>query len=44
VKIFLLPPATPMRAVSERFRPMRAGFPTGTHRCRLSDEARPLIG
>jgi hypothetical protein len=23
---------------------MRAGFPSGTHRCRLSDEAHSLLG
>jgi hypothetical protein len=43
VRIFLLP-ATPTRAVSGRSRPRRAGFPTGTHRCRSSEEAHSLLG
>jgi hypothetical protein len=43
VRIFLLS-ATPMRAVSGRSRPMRAGLPTGTHRCRSSEEAPSLLG
>jgi hypothetical protein len=32
------------RAASGRSRPMRAGFPTGTHRCRSSKEAHALVG
>jgi hypothetical protein len=44
VRIFLLRPVALMRATSERSRPMRAWFPTGTHRCRLSMEAQSLIG
>jgi hypothetical protein len=32
------------RVVSGRSRPMRAGFPTGTHRRRSSDGAHPLLG
>jgi hypothetical protein len=39
VRIFLLLPATPMRIGSGKSRPMRAGFPTRTHRCRSSEEA-----
>jgi hypothetical protein len=38
VRIFLLL-VTLMMAVSGRFRPLRAGFPTGTHMCRSSEEA-----
>jgi hypothetical protein len=34
----------PTRAVSGRSGPMRAGFPTGTHRCRSYEEAHPLLG
>jgi hypothetical protein len=37
--MFLLP-VMPMRIVSGRFRPMRAGFPTGTRRHRSFDGAR----
>jgi hypothetical protein len=44
VMMFLLLPATPMRVISGRSIPMRVGFPTGTHRCRSSDEARSLLG
>jgi hypothetical protein len=44
VRILLLLPATLMRAVSGRSRPMRAGFPTGTHRCRSFKEAHSLLG
>jgi hypothetical protein len=44
VRILLFLPATLTRAVSGRFRPMRAGFPTGTHRCRSTDEAHSLLG
>jgi hypothetical protein len=43
VRIFLLS-ATPTSAVSGRFRPMKVGFPTRTHRCRLSEEAHALLG
>jgi hypothetical protein len=34
----------PMRAVSGRSRPMRAEFPTRTHRRRSSEEAHSLLG
>jgi hypothetical protein len=44
VRIFLLLPTTPTRAISGRSRPMRAGFPTGTHRCRSSEEVHSLLG
>jgi hypothetical protein len=44
VRIFLLLPATPTRAVSGRSRPRRAGFPTGTRRCRSSEGAHSLLG
>jgi hypothetical protein len=44
VRILLLLSATPTRAVSGRSRPKRAGFPTGTHRCRSSEEAHSLLG
>jgi hypothetical protein len=44
VRIFLLLPATSTRAVSGRSRPMRVGFPTGTHMCKLSEEAHSLLG
>jgi hypothetical protein len=40
----LLLPATPMRVVSGRSRPIRAEFPTGTHRHRSSEEAHSLLG
>jgi hypothetical protein len=43
VMIFLLP-TMPTRAVSGRYRPRRAGFPTGTHRCRSSEEVHSLLG
>jgi hypothetical protein len=43
VGIFLFLPATSMRAVSGKFRPMRAGFPTGTHTCRLSEDVHSLL-
>jgi hypothetical protein len=33
-----------MRAVSERSRPMGTGFPTGTRRCRSTEEAHSLLG
>jgi hypothetical protein len=39
VRIFLLLSATPTRAVSGRSRLRRTVFPTGTHRCRSSEEA-----
>jgi hypothetical protein len=41
--MFLLS-AMPMRAVSGRCRPMRAGFPTGTHMRRSSEGAHSLLG
>jgi hypothetical protein len=44
VRIFLLLPTTLMRAISGKFRPMRAEFPTGTHRCMSSDELHSLLG
>jgi hypothetical protein len=44
VRIFLLFPATLTRGVSGRSRPLRAGFPTGTHRCRSSEEVYSLLG
>jgi hypothetical protein len=44
VKIFLFLPVTPVRIVSGWSSPMRAGFPTGTHRCRSSEEAHSLLG
>jgi hypothetical protein len=44
VRIFLLLPATPTRAVSGRSRSMRAGFSTGTHRCRSFEEAVRIDG
>jgi hypothetical protein len=44
VRIFLLLSVTPMRDDSGRSRPMRAGFSTGTHRCRSSEEAHSLLG
>jgi hypothetical protein len=44
VRFFLLLPVTPMRAVSGRSRPRRVGFPTGTRRCRSSEEAHSLLG
>jgi hypothetical protein len=34
----------PIRAVSERSRPMRVGFPTGTLRCRSSNEGHSSLG
>jgi hypothetical protein len=43
VRIFLLILAMSMRAVIGRS-PMRAGFSTGTHRCRSSEEAHSLLG
>jgi hypothetical protein len=42
--MFLVLPMMPMRAISGRSRPMRARFPTGTHRCRLSDGAHSHLG
>jgi hypothetical protein len=36
--------ATPMRAVSVRSRPMKAGFPVETRRCRSTEEAHSLLG
>jgi hypothetical protein len=44
VRIFLLLPVMPTRAVTRRYRPMRARFPTGTHRCRSLEEAHSLLG
>jgi hypothetical protein len=44
VRIFLFLLVMPTRAVIGRARPMRAEFPTGTHRCRLIDEAHSLLG
>jgi hypothetical protein len=44
VRIFLFLPATPTRAISGRSRTMMAGFPTGTHRCRLTEETHSLLG
>jgi hypothetical protein len=44
VRIFLFLSAMLTRAVSGRFRLMRVGFPTGTHRCRSSEEAHSLLG
>jgi hypothetical protein len=44
VRIFLLLSATPTRADSGRSRMMRVGFPTGTRRCRSSEEAHSLLG
>jgi hypothetical protein len=44
VRIFLLLPATPTRAVSGRSRPRRAGFPAGTRRCRSFEEVHSLLG
>jgi hypothetical protein len=39
-----LPPSGDVDEVcSGRSRPMRAGFPTGTHRCRSSEEAHSLL-
>jgi hypothetical protein len=42
--MFLLLAATLTRVVSGRSRPIRAGFPTGTHRRRSSDGAHSLLG
>jgi hypothetical protein len=44
VRIFLRLPVTLMRVVSGRSRPVRAGFPTGTHKCRSFDEGHSLLG
>jgi hypothetical protein len=44
VRIFLLLPTTPTRAVSGRSRLRRAGFPIGTRRCRSSEEVHSLLG
>jgi hypothetical protein len=44
VRTFHFVPPTPTRAVSGRSRPMRAGFPTGTCRCRSSEETHSLLG
>jgi hypothetical protein len=44
VRIFLCLSATPTRAVSGRSRPMMTEFPTGTHRCRSTEEANSLLG
>jgi hypothetical protein len=44
VRIFLFISVTLMRAVSGRSRPMRVGYPTGTHRCRSTEEAHSLLG
>jgi hypothetical protein len=43
VRILLLL-ATLTRTVSGRSRPMRVGFPTGTHRCRSSKVTHSLLG
>jgi hypothetical protein len=44
VRIFLLLPAMPTRAVSGRSRLRRAEFPTGTRRCMSSEEVHSLLG
>jgi hypothetical protein len=44
VRIFLFLSTTSMRAVSGRSRPMRARFPTGTRKCRSTEEAHSLLG
>jgi hypothetical protein len=44
VRIFLLLPVMPARAVSERSRLRRAEFPTETRRCRSFEEAHSLLG
>jgi hypothetical protein len=44
VRIFLFLPVTSMMAISWRYRPMSAGFPTGTRRCRSSKEVHSLLG
>jgi hypothetical protein len=44
VRIFLLLLAMPMRAVSGRFRPMRAGLSTGARIRRSSEEVYSLLG
>jgi hypothetical protein len=41
--MLLLLPVMPMRAISGRSRPMRARFPTGTHRHRPSEGAHSLL-
>jgi hypothetical protein len=43
VRMLLLLPAMSMRAVSRRFRPMRARFLTGTRRRRSSEGAHSLL-
>jgi hypothetical protein len=43
VRIFLLPMMS-TRAVSVRYKPMRAGLSTGTRRRRSSDGAHSLLG
>jgi hypothetical protein len=42
--MFLLLSMMSMMVVSEKSRSMRAGFLTGTHKCRLSDGAHSLLG
>jgi hypothetical protein len=44
VRIFLLLPATPTRAVNGRSRPMSVRFPIRTCRCRSSEDAYSLLG
>jgi hypothetical protein len=44
VRMFLLLPATSMRAVSGRYIPMRVGLPTGTRMHRSFKEAHNLLG
>jgi hypothetical protein len=44
VRIFIFLLVTPTRAVSGKFRPMSAGFPTGICMCRSSEEAHSLLG
>jgi hypothetical protein len=43
VRIFLLLLAMPTSVVNGTSRPMRAGFTTGTHRCRSFEEAHSLL-
>jgi hypothetical protein len=44
VRIFFLLSMMPMRVVSGRSRLMMAMFPTGTHKCRSSEEVHSLLG
>jgi hypothetical protein len=44
MRIFHFLQVTPTRAVGGRSRPMRVGFPTGTRRCRSTEEAHSLLG